>query len=696
MPNMDTNHMRHGDIILVQLQAGPRLCRYIETKSNRMRLDISRNRQARLPLSRVIYETGLNAAAFAEVEEMNQQAEAVADALDLEEVWDVVCDDGDALTVEDMGELYWGEKTSVQQDVGLILHLLREDLYFVRDGAHFLPRDRDAVANIIERRQLQAQRTADAASLAASIRSGQPLDTLTSHQQELMNTVRGLVLHGDDFVRADFAKRFLESAGVKARDLQRAAFDALVKLGVMDIDEHLALEREGIVADFPEDALEEAKAADQTTLLLDSKADSKTAGIGDTGTKRDDLTELLTFTIDDASTRDRDDALSIQPVGDGAYRVGIHITDAGALIQRGSSLDAEADRRMSSLYLPERTISMLPPAISAGEGSLNPGETRAAVSLFAHLNDEGELREWSVSQSAIRSDFALSYEEADSAIEDEAHPMHTELSALNGLADALRRTRETNGALSISRDELSVKIDDSGEISVRVLPRTSPARGLIEECMVLCNSLLARYCVDNGLPAPFRSQTVPDISDIVAKVADGPLRAYMITRRLSAAIVSVKAAAHGGLGVAAYTQATSPLRRYTDLVVQRQISHHLQTGETLYDEEAVTSVAHRADLQIRQIARIENARRQHFFLKWLDTQRSASEEEGRDFICGAVTLENPNNRSATVELLDWPFRTRASLPRSVKPGDITHLRLHGVDLWRRTAQFTLAQTTDTG
>ena len=674
--------MQPGDIILVELNSGPRLVRYSETKSNRVRLSIGRNREARLPAARVIHETGVNAPSFDAVEEFARRAESVADELDLEELWDIVCDDGDALALSDVGELYWGAEPDAVQEAGLLLHLLRDDLRFVRDGEYYLPRDRESVAQTLERRQRQAQRASDTETLAAAIRNRSLPDELSAHQSDLMAQVREFVIYGDEYARANAVKRFLESAGVSGRDVQRAAFETLTALGVMREDEHLALEREDITPEFPPSALAEAEAIDDAALLSDST--------------RLDLTGSLIFSIDDADTRDRDDAISIEPgESDGSYRLGIHITDAGALIPPDSDLDLEADRRMSSLYLPERTISMLPPAVSTGRGSLNPGERRAAMSVFVELSENaGESEEWpprwEVKRSVIRSERALSYAEADEAIADANHPLHTELGALNGLAKSLRERREKNGALSLNQDELTVKVDADGEISVSVAPRDGASRAMIEELMVLCNSLLARYCQDAELPAPFRSQPRPEVSDIEAQVPEGPLRWYMMTRRLAPASVGTKPGAHGGLGVESYTQATSPLRRYPDLMVQRQISHHLRTGETLYDEEAVTSIAHRADTQVRQMSRIENRRRQYFFLKWLDARRLSAEADGGACLLEAVTLENPPNRTALLELADWPFRTRAALPNSVAAGKKVTLRLHGVDLWRQTAQFTLA------
>ena len=138
--------MQQGDIIVVRLDAGPRLARFIETKSNRVRVSIGRNREARLPVSRVIHETGLTAERYETVEELSREANAIAESVDLEEVWDVVCDDSDALTLTDIAELYWADEPSPKQSIGLLFHLLADDLRFVRDGSHYLPRDRETVA----------------------------------------------------------------------------------------------------------------------------------------------------------------------------------------------------------------------------------------------------------------------------------------------------------------------------------------------------------------------------------------------------------------------------------------------------------------------------------------------------------------------------------------------------------------------
>ena len=431
--------MQQGDIIVVRLDSGPRLGRFIETKSNRVRLSIGRNREARIPVSRVIHETGLTAASFDAVEGLSHEASAFAREIDLEEVWDVVCDDGDALTLTDIAELYWGTEPTHQQRVGLLFHLLDSDLRFVRDGSHYIPRDRETVAQTLERTQRQARRAADSEALVAAIKSGSLPRELTEYQSGTLDQIREFTLYGDDYARASPVKLFLNEAGVKGRDLQRSAFETLVSLGLMREDEHLALERENITPDFPVDALAESDTIDVEPPLSDKD--------------RLDLTDLTAFSIDDSGTRDRDDALSIE-ILDGAedspaYRIGIHITDVGALISQASALDVEADSRMSSLYLPEQTVSMLPPRVSTDRGSINPGEPRAAVSLIADMSEGAEIANWKVVRSVIRSSHALSYVEADHIIAEAGHALHDKLAALYRLSHLLRIERETRGSAEL-------------------------------------------------------------------------------------------------------------------------------------------------------------------------------------------------------------------------------------------------------
>ncbi|MCX8213164.1 MAG: RNB domain-containing ribonuclease, partial [SAR202 cluster bacterium] len=155
---------------------------------------------------------------------------------------------------------------------------------------------------------------------------------------------------------------------------------------------------------------------------------------------------------------------------------------------------------------------------------------------------------------------------------------------------------------------------------------------------------------------------------------------FLLTRCFFPAQVDTVARPHSGLGVAAYLQATSPLRRYPDLVVQRQISSFLARGAPIYDVEAVGSVSARAALQLRELAQVEGARKRYWFLKYL--QKSRMEE-----LFEATVLDNQPRRLAMLDLSEYPSRIRAEIPQDVLPGDVVTLKLQGVDLWRRIGNF---------
>ena len=123
------------------------------------------------------------------------------------------------------------------------------------------------------------------------------------------------------------------------------------------------------------------------------------------------------------------------------------------------------------------------------------------------------------------------------------------------------------------------------------------------------------------------------------------------------------------------------------MVMQRQVSTFLATGEPFYSTDEVSSVAGRADVQVRELGRIEEDRRRYWFLKHLMPRSTSGGAEGDASLFSAVVLDSQQGRPAQLELIDYPYRVRVQLPSSAEPGDTVELRLHGVDLWRRLPQF---------
>ncbi len=670
--------MKSGELVAARLSGEITIAKVLEVEATRVRLLLRQKKEARIPAERIVLTTGVIASSDADIEKFKAETEALTSSIDIEELWEVVRDEDGPVSLEDLAELSWGDNAEASQRMALLLQLDRETLFFTSEKGVYSPRSEAAVEEIRQRRVREANNANDAAVLVEALTDGQLPSDLSPHQQMLLRDLRGFAIHGDNYTRGPVIKSLLDSVQRATGDMQRLAFDLLVDTGVFSPDEPLELERHGIPEGFSEAAYLEAHQASDTEALAQPD--------------RLELTSVPTVTIDDSGTEDRDDALSLEVEAPGIYKVGIHITDAGTLITPGSELDIEADRRMATLYLPERKVPMLPKEVSTSKGSLNEGETRIALSLTIRFDDAGERLDWSLSPSIVRNDAALSYEEADTAISDTSHQWHSVISHLDTISKAVRARREEAGALNLERSEMNISVDENSRPTVRVIPRSTPSRQMVTEFMILCNSLMAEFCKQREIPAAYRSQTAPDLTDLGSdlppgvELGNGALRWYSTIHRLTPAEISTTPAPHGGLGVAAYIQATSPLRRYPDLVMQRQISQSLNnTGQPLYSTDEISSVAQRADMQMRELSRIEEDRRRYWFLKYL--KLGIQDGDMSDLFAATVLENQPNRPISRLDMVDYPFRVRAALPNSVLPGDVVTLRLHSVDLWLRRGQF---------
>ena len=671
--------MQTGEIVVAGLARGPSVVLLVREEEGRAAVAVGRNRQARLPLQRILLATGIVAASEQQLDEFAQAARTEADGLDLSEVWDAFADDETAcLSLEDLAGLCWSGPVGPERLAALVIHLDGSD-YFERAADGYAVKSKSYVEELLARRRREAERMEEERALTEALAEGRLPEPLTPSQSALVDMLRGFAIHGEDYPRGRAARAFLAKTGRKSGDPQRLCFEMLVAGGVFAPDEPLELHRAEIPTRFPAGVL--------------SQVDS-TGAASELG--RRDLTHLDAFTIDDAGTQDRDDALSVGPAPgtDDEYLVGIHVADAGGLVPPGSPIDREAGRRMTSLYLPEGAVAMLPPELTRRAGSLDPGRTRAGVSLIVRLDAAGAVLDREVTPSLLRSRGAMTYEEADHALENETGPRREPLAVLHGIAEARRKIRSDAGAINLEQPEMSVRASSTGEVTVRVLDRASPSRRMVAEMMILYNALLGDLCRSEQLPSVFRVQPPPDVSDMPQAApaeerteAQQALRRYLVAKRLRPAELDVTPGPHSSLGVPVYVQSTSPLRRYPDLVLQRQISRFLESGKPLYTVEAVMSVAQRAEVQIREVARVETQRKRYWFLKFLQAERLPPQAPADCGTFAAAVLETDPRRRALVELAEYPFRARVELPKSYSPGEEVTLALRGVDLWRRLAHF---------
>ena len=680
--------MQPGEVLVARLAKGAALVRYLGQTESRVTVALNRNRQARVPHDRVILKTGLISSDEEEFEQFRRRCQALSSDVDLSEVWEVVVDEASSFSADGLSELYWDISPDAVHRAALSVHLEDATDYFERKKDGYVPRPRKSVDEIRARRIRELENATQAASLMRDLSHGRVPEPLSGYQSGLIENLSSYAVHGEDFPRSGAARSFLETVPGPGTDLPRQAFDLLVAAGIFGPDEPIELRRAGISDRFPDEALAEAEEIDLAAMLADPR--------------RRDLTAVPTVTIDDARTKDRDDAVSLEVTeaasGGPADRflVGIHIADAGALVPIGGAIDREAGQRMTTLYVPDGGIPMLPPTFALRAASLDAGQKRASLSLLVQISGSGEVLSWEVSPAVVRVDATLTYDETEEAIQDQSSPWHEMLGHLFRVAQALRRSREAAGAINVDPPEMDIDVRPSGEVEVTVRQRSTTARVLVSELMILCNSLLADFCRRRGLPAAYRSQRAPAEASTTAETgsqtprseAEAVLWRFRAMRRLQPAELDIIPAPHSSLGVPAYIQATSPLRRYPDLVMQRQIGHFLNSGQSLYTAEQVESLVQRVEVELREMARLEEERNRYWFLKHL--KESRLEKRGSDDdpqLFGAVVLENQPRRKALVELVEYPFRVRADLPQTCEPGETLTLKLVGVDLWRRAAHF---------
>jgi len=259
---------------------------------------------------------------------------------------------------------------------------------------------------------------------------------------------------------------------------------------------------------------------------------------------------------------------------------------------------------------------MIPQSLSEQAASLVVGQPRQAISVMARLDKAFKVRGFRIAPSIIRTRERLSYEEADNRIALGDTP-EAEMFAV---ACAMRKARIDSGAIIFRDPELAVRVAHDETIEVNIRNRETPSQVLVSEFMIFANHLFARFLRENNLPGIYRVQPAPMEKVDLGDVFD-PVLSYRCKKLLSRGDLSVRPAPHSTLGLEVYTTATSPLRRYPDLTIQRQIKAALERKTRLLTAEEIEKILAEINFRLDRAVQIERERQRYFLLKYLEGHR---------------------------------------------------------------------------
>lgn len=394
------------------------------------------------------------------------------------------------------------------------------------------------------------------------------------------------------------------------KDPDASLIQIIGKKGEHEVEIKSILLEKGIIAEFKPSIIKEAQGLQKAwSPIPDSEIQ-----------KRRDMRNSTTFTIDPASAKDFDDALSIEHIKDDLYEIGVHIADVSHFVTPGTDLDAEGKYRAFSVYMVDRTIPMLPEILSNDICSLNPNEDRLAFSVVFHIDMNAKIHDIWYGKTVIHSNKRYSYEEAQEILDKGDGLFYKELNTLNIISKKLGVEKIKNGAIKFSSEEFEFVLDEfMFPVAIKKKEHIE-THSLIEEFMLLANKSVAKYIFEQdkkrnsgvaqglmyrvhnapdldrlselsvflkamgyNLPlTPEGSVDPKDINALLAQVEGKPeenLVSSATIKTMSKAIYSIDNLGHFGLAFDYYTHFTSPIRRYPDLIVHRMLAYFLNKQE---------------------------------------------------------------------------------------------------------------------
>ncbi|MBU6229686.1 MAG: ribonuclease R [Cyanobacteria bacterium REEB459] len=598
--------MEKGTLIEFKYQGQPRLAVVDRPEGKKNWVVIDQRGQTHILHPRdITYQVSGSSFSYQDILSFLETAQAHSDPSSLEVAWELLGETGESADPASLALLLFSDQSPPLCYAAHRL-LVEDRIFFKQKGDRFEPRPPAQVEDLLRQLERETQRQQEWTSFMEKARqalAGAGVSWDKGDRPKLEYLERFALL-GDEYTQRHQAVEVL--AALDYPPTAVAAFDALVALSVWDIHENLALRRSQIPHQFPKEVLTVAQHRMQSPPP-------------DLDIERRDLTHLKVYTVDDASTQEIDDGLSLEILANHRHRLWVHIADPTRWLLPGDDLDLEARRRCTTVYLPTGMIPMFPSELATGPMSLKQGEVCCSLSFGITLSATGEVQDYSIHPGLIKPTYRLTYEDVDEMLE-LGITAESELQQLAHWAQVRSQWRLTQGAISINMPEASIKVtaNPDNDIVIEVL-EDSPARQLVAEMMILAGEVAARYGQDHALAIPFRSQPQPELpsDQELMQLPTGWVRDSAIRRCMPRSEVGVTPSRHATLGLDSYSQVTSPIRRYLDLLVHFQLKAHLRGDPLPFSPDQVTELAQGISSATYEATLVERQTKRYWALEYL-------------------------------------------------------------------------------
>jgi len=574
----------------------------------------------------------------------------------IRETWELLLDDNEdaALSLKELASLIGGEFTP--SSAFGVFTLLKDGLFFTGDIDTITPRTKqEAEAEELKRNE-KLRETGERSKYLEQIKT-------CLKNPEIQNDMKDT----HNFENADFAANNALAARY-LQDVEALAYGKSIKSRTM---KDLGL------SETPEDAHSLLLKTGFWSTFVNphpSRFGMPSSSVGicpDAPLREDrrDLRRLAAFAIDSPWSNDPDDAVSIEKIDAGKTFLYVHVADPAASIAFDSPAEKEARDRGATLYLPEGAVRMLSED-ALPLFALGLSEESSALTFKLTIDDDGAVIDTEIFPSTVRVD-RITYEEADNQIENGKTEEADALRAIYKAAEKIFKRRIAHGAINIDLPDVHITVKNE---KVNVEPFFFfRSVFLVRECMIAAGEGAGTWACEKGLAFPYISQEV----DLQGEIIGGLAGAWQLRKCMRPRVLSSKPGHHQGLGLDTYSQVTSPLRRYTDLLAHLQIRAFLRGEKTLTTDEISARLGF-CEAAAIAVVQAERASNNHWLMVYLGNMK--------DSVWEAAALEKKGNRMQVI-IPSLALETQVSLQKDVMPNESIKLILKSVNISRSEAVF---------